>query len=79
MLSEQIVIEVVSQLLDVEESTLTADSLLTDIEGWDSVNALRVLVYLEREVGTPIDFERFMKAERLSDLWSAEAPQSVTP
>ena len=77
MLSKQIVIEVVSQLLDVEEATLMADSPLADIEGWDSVNALRVLVYLERELGTPIDYEHFMKAERLGDLWSAGAPQPV--
>jgi acyl carrier protein len=41
------------------------------------VNALRVLVYLERELGTPIDYEHFMKAERLGDLWSAGAPQPV--
>lgn len=78
MLSERNIIEIVSQLLDVDEDTLTAESLLTAIEGWDSVNAMRVLVYLERELGTPVDYQRFMAAERIGDLWAAGA-QAVTP
>jgi hypothetical protein len=43
------------------------------------VNALRVMVYLERELETPIDFEHFMKARSLGDLWGASAPQPVAP
>jgi acyl carrier protein len=77
MLSEEIVVQVVSQLLDVEEAELTADLPLAAIEGWDSVNALRVLVYLERELGVTIEYQRFMEAERLGDFWAA-AP-AVTP
>jgi acyl carrier protein len=71
MLSERTVIEIVSQLLDVEESALDADTPFTAIEGWDSVNAMRVLVYLEREIGTPVDYQRFMAAECIGDLWRA--------
>ncbi|ATQ70963.1 MULTISPECIES: acyl carrier protein [Methylosinus] len=78
MLAERTVIEIVSQLLDVEESALDADTPFTAIEGWDSVNAMRVLVYLERELGTPVDFQSFMAAERIGDLWRACA-QAVTP
>ncbi len=78
MLSERNIIEIVSQLLDVDEDTLTAESPLTAIEGWDSVNAMRVLVYLERELGTPVDYQRFMAAERIGDLLAAAA-SAVTP
>jgi acyl carrier protein len=66
--SEQIVQDVVSQLLDVDAGSLAMDQRFAEIEGWDSVNALRILVYLEREVGHSIDFERFTKAETLGQL-----------
>ncbi|WP_462186521.1 MULTISPECIES: acyl carrier protein [unclassified Frankia] len=68
MLSEKIVTEVVAQLLDVDEAELAMDRRLAEIEGWDSVNLLRVLVYLERELGSSLDYERFAAAEALGDL-----------
>jgi acyl carrier protein len=68
MPSEQIVQDVISQLLDVDAGTLGMDRRFAEIEGWDSVNALRILVYLEREVGGSIDFERFTKAQTLGEL-----------
>ena len=68
MPSEQIVQDVISQLLDVDAGTLEMEQRFAEIEGWDSVNALRILVYLEREVGGSIDFERFTKAETLAEL-----------
>lgn len=66
--SAELVQEVVGQLLDVEPGTLTAERRFAEIEGWDSVNALRILVYLEREVGGSVDFERFTKAETIGEL-----------
>jgi acyl carrier protein len=68
MPSEQIVQDVISQLLDVDAGSLGMDQRFAEIEGWDSVNALRILVYLEREVGGSIDFERFTKAHTLGEL-----------
>lgn len=72
MLSEKVVKQVVSLLLDVDEAYLDASQALSTIDGWDSVNALRVIVYLEREIGASIDYERFMGAQKLGDLWSAQ-------
>lgn len=66
--AEALVRDVVGQLLDVEPDTLTAERRFAEIEGWDSVNALRILVYLEREAGGSIDFERFTKAETVGEL-----------
>ncbi|MEU9360177.1 acyl carrier protein [Streptomyces sp. NPDC048301] len=60
--------EAVAQLLDADEDTLTPDTELTTVDGWDSVNQLRILVYLERETGTPLDYDRFAAAETLGDL-----------
>lgn len=64
----QLVIETVAQLLDVDESALSTDTVFAEIENWDSVNALRVLVLLERELGASIDYEGFAGAHRIGDL-----------
>ncbi|MCY9783903.1 acyl carrier protein [Nocardiopsis sp. EMB25] len=68
MRSEELVTEVVADLLDVDEDGLTPDLALADVEGWDSVNALRVLVYLERELGTELDYDAFERARTLRDM-----------
>ncbi len=68
MPSEELVQDVVAQLLDVEPATLGTGQRFAEIPGWDSVNALRILVYLEREVGGSIDFERFTKAQTVGEL-----------
>lgn len=68
MSADHMVTEVVTQLLDLESDEPAMDTALADIEGWDSVNQMRVLVYLERELGTSLDYDRFMKAESLADL-----------
>ncbi|MFB7589180.1 acyl carrier protein [Streptomyces sp. NPDC056169] len=67
------VVEAVAQLLDVDEDTLALDAPLQSVEGWDSVNELRILVYLERELGAPLDYDRFTAAETLADLASLVA------
>lgn len=77
--AEQLVREVVAQLLDLDEDELTMDQPLPEIAGWDSVNALRVLVFLEREAGAPLDYDGFMDATNLGDLAAivAEATASA--
>lgn len=68
MRSEELVAEVVADLLDLDEDTLTPQTRLAEVEGWDSVNALRVLLYLERELGTALDFDAFERAGTLADV-----------
>jgi acyl carrier protein len=69
MPNESLVKRVIAELFDIDEDGLRADMTFDEIEGWDSVNALRVLVYLERELNRPIDYDRFQAAVRLGDLW----------
>lgn len=68
MRSEDLVGEVITDLLDLDEDTLTPRTRLADVEGWDSVNALRVLLYLERELGTALDYDAFERARTLADV-----------
>ncbi|WP_327267921.1 acyl carrier protein [Streptomyces sp. NBC_01218] len=83
--AEETVTEAVARLLDVDEDELRGDTALPEIEGWDSVNALRLLVNLERGLGAPVDYERFAAAERIADLallvadTAAGAGQGVRP
>jgi acyl carrier protein len=68
VLAENLVAEVITDLLDLPGPAPVASTALAAIDGWDSVNALRVLVYLEREVGHPLDYEQFAAAETVGDL-----------
>jgi acyl carrier protein len=68
---ETVVAGVIAELLDLDESHLGPDVMLAGVEGWDSVNALRVLVYLERETAQLVDYKLFMAAETISDIAKA--------
>ncbi|MFH8978134.1 acyl carrier protein [Streptomyces sp. NPDC017890] len=71
--AERTVVETIARLLDADEDALGADTPLSAVEGWDSVNALRVLVALERETGAPLDYERFAAAETAGDIGAVVA------
>lgn len=75
---EAVVTSVIAELLDLDESQLTPNVQLAGVEGWDSVNALRVLVYLERETGQPVDYKSFMAAETIVDVAKAIKAPAVT-
>lgn len=63
-----LVAHVLSQVLDVDETELSPTLALEALPEWDSVNALRVLVLLEREVGAAINFEQFVAASTVGAL-----------
>lgn len=73
MSPDQIVADALGTLLDLEADGFGGGTLLAELDGWDSVNALRVLVYLEREVGGPLDFERYGSAVTVGELAEAVA------
>ncbi len=75
---EAVVIGVIAELLDLDESQLGPEVALAGVKGWDSVNALRVLVYLERETARPVDYQLFMAAETISDIAKAIKAPAVT-
>ena len=68
MSPDQIVADALATLLDLEADSFGGGTLLDELEGWDSVNALRVLVYLEREVGGSLDFERYSSAVSVGEV-----------
>lgn len=74
--ADRIVTDTVAVLLDLDEDELAPERELASLEGWDSVNALRILVFLERETDTALDFERFSAARTLGDL-SAQVADAI--
>lgn len=78
MAYEAVVVGVIAELLDLDEDQLGPDTLLAGVEGWDSVNALRVLVFLERETAQPVDYQLFMAAEKVADIVKAIKTPAVT-
>ncbi|MBF9068414.1 acyl carrier protein [Streptacidiphilus fuscans] len=74
--AEALVIEVVAQVLDLDEDEVAVDANFADLPGWDSVNAMRVLVLLERELGEPVDYDSFASAHTVADMVEAVAEVS---
>ncbi|TRD17798.1 acyl carrier protein [Palleronia caenipelagi] len=70
--SQITVAEALADLLDLDETTLTPETLFEEIDGWDSVNALRLLVFLERETGGKLDYNAYMACKSLGDLAALE-------
>lgn len=68
MSTDRAVIEAAAVVLDADPDELTTATPLSGIEGWDSVNALRLLAYLERHLDTRLDFERFHSVTTIADL-----------
>ncbi|MGW6913938.1 acyl carrier protein [Kitasatospora sp. NPDC054939] len=79
MSAELIVAEALAQLLGLEPEELAADAPLGEHEDWDSVNQMRVLVYLERELGRPLDYDRFMHAGTVGELAAVVAESDGVP
>lgn len=68
MSRDRLVADVLASLLDLDADQLTGGTALAGLAGWDSVNALRVLVYLERQLDRALDYERFTDARTVADL-----------
>ena len=68
MSPDQIVADALGTLLDLEADSFGGGTILAELDGWDSVNALRVLVYLEREAGGSLDFERYSSAVTVGEI-----------
>jgi acyl carrier protein len=68
MSAEALVLDVLTQLLDLDDQQLAPELELAALPGWDSVNALRVLMFLERQAGAALDFEAYSAGRTLADL-----------
>jgi acyl carrier protein len=61
-------VELLEELLDLDPGVLSPASTLTEFEGWESVNQLRILVQIEKRVNVSLDFEAFMGVSTVGEL-----------
>ena len=65
---KQVLKQQIADELDVPADSLTDGTVLRDLEYWDSVAALTVMVLIEQETGTPVDPDKFSEIVTFGDL-----------
>jgi len=64
-------IEALEEILDVEEGSLSPDTVLADLDEWDSITRLSLLIYFDEELGKKIsgdEIKAFVKVEDILGL-----------
>lgn len=63
-------IRIVSEALNIDETDLTIESKSSEIENWDSLGHLNILVKLDRYLGgTTTEIPELPEAESIKDLF----------
>ncbi len=61
-------LELLEEMLELEEGTLKEDTLLNDIEEWDSVAALSFIVLLDEEFNRTITGKQIKEFRTIGDI-----------
>lgn len=67
-MTEKEKLELAEEIMDVEEDTLSMDMLLDDIDEWDSLSALTLIVEAKKRWGKAITTEIINELKKVSDL-----------
>lgn len=67
-MTEKEKLELAEEIMDVEEDTLSMDTLLDDIDEWDSLSALTLIVESKKRWGEVITTEIIDELKTVSDL-----------
>lgn len=70
--------EIVATVLDCQVEQLTNSAVLQEIENYDSVNILSLMVALDDEAGIKLDHTDLNKLVRYSDLEAIVQSKGVT-
>ncbi|WP_251496268.1 acyl carrier protein [Otoolea muris] len=57
-------------VLGVKQGTVTIDSKAEDIEKWDSLMHLRIIMETEEKYGVEIPMDQINEIKSVRDLWS---------
>lgn len=58
----------IEEALDANEGELTAETVLDDIDGWDSIAALSLIVMLDEHFGKTITGAQIKELSTVSDI-----------
>lgn len=58
----------IEETLDTNEGELTAETVLDDVDGWDSIAALSLIVMLDEHFGKTITGAQIKELSTVSDI-----------
>ena len=61
-------IEMLEEVMDVEEGVLTVDSVISEIEEWDSLSTLSLTVEMKKRFGKDLTAEQIKQFKTVGDI-----------
>lgn len=61
-------LELLEEILDVEENTLTPETVLSNLEEWDSIALISFIALMDDEFGEIIKGEKVKEQKTVADL-----------
>ena len=65
---EEKVIELIARVLNVPTSEIEMDTEIGELDEWDSLHNVEIIVQLEKEFGVKITSDMIMDLEEVSDI-----------
>ncbi|MGF1456756.1 MAG: acyl carrier protein [Alphaproteobacteria bacterium] len=65
------------EILEADEGSLTPGTALEDLEGWDSVNKLAFMVYVDESYGVEVDPDAVVRCLTVEDLFVLVRPSQA--
>ena len=59
---------IVEELLDVDEGTVTEDTVLEELDEWDSMTILSLMVYFDEELSKKISGDEIKELKTVKDI-----------
>lgn len=61
-------ISLLEEVMDLEEGTLKADTILSDLDVWDSLTRLSIIIMLEENFGKELKGEQIRSFKTIDDI-----------
>lgn len=61
-------LELIEEAMDVDEGTLTPDTVLTDLEEWDSLSTLALTVEMKQRFQVNLTTEKIKSFQTVQDI-----------
>lgn len=58
------------EIMDLDEDILTMDSLLEDIDEWDSLSVLALTVYAKKTLGIELETSTIISFKTVQDIYN---------
>lgn len=58
------------EIMDLDEDILTMDSLLKDIDEWDSLSVLALTVYAKKTLGIELETSTIISFKTVQDIYN---------